>query len=158
MKGKQRKFFSMKKTFPYTLLGALYGWENMGYSMGKPLEAQLRWSGSGCGPFMVAGGGCKADVIYLHHFNPLLALSCQPQVLHTVSGNCIPGRAKTSLDVLLRLSHLLLWLQLLMGRRLSCSPGHSSIICQQAQVSIRISEFFVSWKWGNTKRLLRNQN
>lgn len=46
-----------------------------------------------------------------------MSLSCQPQVLHTVSGNYIPARAKASLEVLLHLSHLLLWarLQLLMG-------------------------------------------
>lgn len=67
--------------------------------------------------------------MYLHHFNPLLALSCQPQVLHSVSGDCIPvraGRAKASLDVLLHLSHLLLWarLQLHMGREAAVrEPG-----------------------------------
>lgn len=125
-------------------------WNTAWETLGGPARAIRMWmctvhGGDG-------GGGCTGrHVMYLHHFSPLLALSCQPQVLHSVGGDCIPvraGRAKASLDVLLHLSHLLLWarLQLHMGRRLSCAPGHSSSICLQAQVSARISEFFVSWK------------
>lgn len=33
---------------------------------------------------------------FIHHFNPLLALSCQPQVLHTVSADCIPVSGDSS--------------------------------------------------------------